>query len=146
MKFTCSVNIEKPVARVVKLFDNPDNLRHWQDGFISATLISGKQGTKGAKSKLKIQAGKNIIELTETILVKNLPQELTALYEHTQMDNTVTHRFTPLSPNSTRWTSEIEYTRFREWIPRLMANLFPGMFRKQTQKWLNNFKRFAERD
>lgn len=146
MKFTCTVNIEKPIKTVVRLFDNPENLKEWQDGFISTELISGKQGCKGAKSRIKIKAGKNIIELTETILVKNLPQEMTALYEHKQMDNTMTNRFTPVNDSSTRWTAEINYTRLNGIVPRLMASLFPGMFKKQTQKWLENFKQFAERN
>jgi len=146
MKFKCTVTIEQPISKVIRLFDDPANLKEWQDGFISTTVISGKKGTKGAKSLIKIKAGNNIVELTETILVKNLPQELNALYEHKHMDNIVVHRFVPVTANSTQWTSEIEYIRFKEWIPRLMASLFPGMFRKQTQKWLENFKKFAERN
>jgi len=27
---------------------------------------------------------------------------------------------------------------------KMMAFLMPGMFKKQTQKWLNQFKEFAE--
>ncbi len=130
---------------MVRLFDNPKNLKEWQDGFIDSTPKSGKPGTKGSKSTIRIQAGKSTIEMIETILVKNLPDEMSALYEHKKMDNIVTHRFKSLGPTSTQWVSEIHYTRFSEWIPRLMANFFPGMFRKQTQKWLENFKKFAER-
>jgi len=130
----------------MRLFDNPKNLKEWQDGFISTTPISGKQGAKGSKSAIKIRAGKSIIEMTETILVKNLPDEMTALYEHKQTHNTATYRFKPVSPVSTQWTTEIHYTKYGDWTSRLIASVFPGIFRKQTQKWLENFKRFAERN
>ena len=29
-------------------------------------------------------------------------------------------------------------------MPRLMATLMPGMFKRQTQKWLDQFKVFSE--
>ena len=144
MKFTCSVQINKPINEVVDLFDDTENLKYWQDGFLSTELISGKQGTVGARSKIRIRAGKSIIVLNETILVKNLPAEMTALYEHQQMDNTICNRFTSTENNGTLWTAEINYTRLKGLFPRVMAALFPGMFKKQTQKWLDNFKLFAE--
>ncbi len=146
MKFTCTITIEKPLKRVIQLFDNVANLKEWQDGFVSLKHISGQAGKAGAVSMITINAGKNIIELKETIQVKNLPTQLTALYEHKQMDNTATHRFTALSEHSTLWKSEVEYIRLKGFVPRFMATLFPGVFKKQTQKWLNNFKRFAERN
>ena len=60
------------------------------------------------------------------------------------MDNTMTCYFTELGVNKTKYVSEIEYTAFRGFIPKAMATLFPGMFKKQVQKWLDNFKAFAE--
>ncbi len=35
MKYTCTVEIELPVAKVVKLFDNRRNSKNWQEGFVS---------------------------------------------------------------------------------------------------------------
>lgn len=145
MKFTCTVDIRKPVAQVVKLFDNPSHLREWQEGFVSLEGVSGKPGTKGAKSRISMKAGSNITVLTETILEKKLPSEMKVLYEHAHMDNTVTHRFLPVNDQTTRWTAEFEYIRFKEFVPRLFASVFPGIFRRQAQKWLDNFKRFAEK-
>ena len=33
---------------------------------------------------------------------------------------------------------------FNGFMPRLMAMLMPGMFKRQTQKWLDQFKVFSE--
>ena len=146
MKFTCKVDIDAPIQKVVELFNNPDNLRKWQDGFISFEHISGNKGEAGSKSRLLYKAGKNGMELIETILVNNLPQEMKGLYEHKHMVNTMSNLFTELENNKTRYVAEIEYTKFIGFIPRMMSLLMPGLFKKQTQKFLNRFKRFVENE
>ncbi len=144
MKFTCSVEIDQPIKRVIQLFDNPANMKEWQDGFVSMELLSGVRGKVGAKSRLLYKSGKHVVELIETIQVKNLPQEKTALYEHKHMVNIMSNYFTALGTDKTKWEVVIEYTKFIGFFPKLMALLMPGVFKKQTQKWLDQFKKFAE--
>jgi hypothetical protein len=79
MNYTCSVEIDLPVEKIVRLFDNDENLKEWQGGFISIEQISGIPGESGAKSRIIFQTGKHRMELMETILVKNLPNEKTGL-------------------------------------------------------------------
>jgi uncharacterized membrane protein len=146
MKFTCTVDINLPVNRVVELFDNVENMYKWQDGLQSFDHISGTPGEVGAKSKMVYKHKKRVLELEETILVKNLPDEFTATYEHIHMTNTMSNRFTAPSEGKTRWEANIEYTQFNGFMPKVMAKLFPGMFKKQTQKWLDQFKTFAENE
>jgi hypothetical protein len=121
MKFTCSVEIDLPVEKVVRLFDNDENLKEWQDGFISIEHISGIPGESGAKSRIIFQTGRHKMELIETILVKNLPNEKTGLYEHKQMVNAMTSRFIAVGENKTRYVAEIEYSRFNGFVPKMMA-------------------------
>ena len=146
MKFTCTVEIEKPVDDVVRLFDSVENMKEWQDGFVSYEHLSGTPGEPGAKARLIYKAGKREMELIETITVKNLPQEFSGTYEHKHMVNTIKNSFTPLGPNKTRYDAELEYTKFVGFVPKMMALFMPGMFRKQTQKWLDQFRDFAERE
>jgi carbon monoxide dehydrogenase subunit G len=58
MKFTCSIDINAPIEKVVKLWDNPENLKNWQDGFVSIETVSGTPGAAGAKSKITFQKRK----------------------------------------------------------------------------------------
>ena len=97
--FTCSVEIALPVEKVIELFKNTENLKEWQDGFISFEHISGTPGEPGAKSRMQYKIGKRQIELIETITVNNLPQEFSGTYEAKQMTNTMTNRFTSLDEN-----------------------------------------------
>ncbi|MGZ5244525.1 MAG: SRPBCC family protein, partial [Bacteroidia bacterium] len=75
MKFTVETEINQPVEKVVKLFDNPENMKHWQPGLISFETISGTPGQPGAKARLKYKMGKREIEMIETITVNKLPEE-----------------------------------------------------------------------
>lgn len=145
MKFSCSVEIKLPKNKVAELFNNPDNLKEWQDGFLGLEHLSGTPGENGAKSKMIYKIGKRDMVLEETILENNLPDEFTGRYETKEMVNTMKNQFTAISDKKTRWDAELEYTEFQGFMPILMAKLMPGMFKKQTQKWLNQFKSFAEK-
>lgn len=51
----------------------------------------------------------------------------------------------PVETGKTKYISEIEYTHFKGFMNKMMALHMPGMFKKQTQKWLDQFKAFAEK-
>ncbi len=144
MKFNCTVQINLPINKVIELFDDVDNLDKWQDGFVSFEHLSGTPGTPGAKSKMVYKIGKRDMELIETIVVKNLPTEFTGIYEAKTMTNTMKNYFTSINGNQTKYDVEIEYTKFNGLMIKMMVFLMPGLFKKQTQKWLNQFKEFAE--
>ena len=145
MKFNCSVTINAPLEKVLALFVDPENLKEWQDGFMGIEHLSGTPGAPGAQSRMTYLIGKREIDLIETIRVNNLPEEFTALYEAQTMVNTMTSRFVGLENGITRYDAFVEYTRFNGFMPKLMATLMPGVFRKQTLKWLLQFRDFAER-
>ena len=145
MKFICTVIIEKPINQVAKIFINPDNLKEYQDGFLRKELVSGTPAQVGAVAKMFYLQGKREMEITETVTSNNLPHEFSGFYHHIHMDNTMTSRFTALGENSTQYDAEIEYTVLRGFMVKAMAFLFPSMFKKQVQKWLDQFKVFAEK-
>ena len=140
MTFSCDININAPVNEVVTIFKNPDHLKYYQDGFISKQLISGEEGTVGAVSNMVYKK----LELKETILISDLPDEFMARYEHKHMTNTMKVMFPPISDQKTRYTSEIDYTKFNGLFIKLIARLFPGMFKKQVYKWMTQFKDYIE--
>lgn len=144
MKYTCTVEINAPLNKVVELWQDENHFSEWQDGFQRIEPLSGTPNTVGAQSKIYLEQGKRKMELLETIQVMNLPTEKTGLYEHVHMTNTQTSRFEPISEHKTRYISEVNYTQFNGFMPKLMAKLFPGMFKKQSQKWMDQFKTFAE--
>ncbi len=140
-----SIEIEQSRAKVVEIFANPNNLKEYQDGFIKKELQSGKEGEVGAISKMFYKNGRHNIELTETITKNELPDSFEASYHHKHMDNTMKCNFVAINENRTRYEYEYEYTRINWVMPKLMAILFPGMYRKPAEKWLRQFKEFVEK-
>lgn len=145
MKFNGSLEINKPREEVVRLFADPSHLKEYQDGFVKKELVSGKEGEDGAVSKMYYQDEKREMELTETITANRLPDSFEASYHHIHMDNTMICKFVALNDNQTRYEYEFEYTRINWIMPKLMAILFPGVYRKQGEKWMRQFKEFVEK-
>lgn len=142
MEYTVQIDIELPRDEVIALFDNPDNLFKWQQGLQSFTHESGEPGQPGATSRMVFLMGKRRIEMVETITVRNLPDEFSGTYDTAGVFNLVENRFTELSPTSTRWESRNVF-QFRG-IMRIIGFLFKGAFPKQSLKFMEDFKAFAE--
>jgi hypothetical protein len=143
MKYTVETEIDLPVSRVVELFDNPDNLKYWQPGLISFEHVSGTPGQPGAISKLRYKMGKREIEMTETITVRDLPREYSGTYEAKGVFNISRNFFEPLSEKRTKYISENEF-RFNGFM-KLIGMLMPGSFKRESMKYLVQFKEFAEK-
>ncbi|MEW7290632.1 SRPBCC family protein [Aquimarina sp. 2304DJ70-9] len=145
MKFKGSKDINQNIHKVAELFADPNHLKEYQDGFIRKVLVSGNAGQDGAVSKMYYKYGKGEMELTETITANRLPNSFEASYHHKHMDNTMKCTFTALDDHKTRYAYEFEYTRINWIMPKLMAILFPGMYKKPAEKWMNQFKEFVEK-
>lgn len=143
MKYSNEVEINLPLTKVIDLFDNPDNMKHWQPGFLSFEPLEGIPGQAGAKSRLRYKMGKRNIEMIETITTRNLPHEFHGIYEAKGVHNVMKNYFSEITENKTRWVSESEFN-FKGMM-KLVAWLMPGAFKKQSQKYLDMFKEFAEK-
>lgn len=143
MKYTLEIEIDLPREKVIELFDNPDNMKHWQPGFISFEPMSGTSGQVGAKSRLKYKMGNRDVEMVETITKRDLPHEFSGTYETKGMWNGIQNFFTEAGPNKTKWVSENEFKGSASM--NILAFLMPGMFKKQSYQFMVNFKNFAEK-
>lgn len=142
MKYSCEVTINKPIGEVITKFDNFENLKHWMEGFRSYEHLSGTSGEPGAKTKLIFQMGKRSIEMIETVTVRNLPYEFSGTYDAKGVHNIVKNYFKPVDENTTVYSTDQEF-QFKGFM-KVIAFLMPRVFKKQSQKYLNDFKRFAE--
>lgn len=143
MYFVSEITIDRPVAEVVRLFDNVDNLYEWMDGLQSFELLSGTAGQPGAKSKLVFQMGKRRIEMIETITERNLPSVFSGTYDADGVHNIVVNRFEAISDNQTKYITENTF-EFKGFM-KLMGWLMPGAFKKQSDVFQQKFKAFVEK-
>lgn len=144
MKYTIEVTINLPREEVIKKLDNVENIKHWQEGLIGVEHVSGTPGEFGARMKMKYKFGKREMVLEETITKRNFPEEFHATYNTKGMHNIQKNFFTETYEGNTVWKSENEFlpTNFSM---RVIAFLMPSSFKKQSLKYLTNFKNFAEK-
>ena len=105
--------------------------------------LEGTPGQKGAKSQLKYLMGKRKVDMIETIISRNLPEEFSATYEAKGVWNEVCNYFYETNPNSTKWVTENEF-RFSGFM-KIIGSLMPGAFKKQSFQYMELFKAFAEK-
>jgi carbon monoxide dehydrogenase subunit G len=144
MKYSLDIEINLPREKVIELFDNPDNLKQWQPGFISYKHLSGDAGKPGSKTKLLYKmGGRREVEMIETITVRNLPEEISGTYEAKGVWNHMQNTFAETEKGTTIYTAESEFKL--KGFMKLMGILMPGAFKKQTYKYMKLFKEFAEK-
>lgn len=142
MKYTQVITINLPREEVVEKFSDPGNFRHWQRGFISFKPLSGDFGKAGSKNELKYKMGKREIEMTETVLRNDLPDEFESTYEAKGVYNVQKNRFKEIDKNTTEWISESEF-KFSGFM-KIMGWIMPGAFKKQSYQFMEDFKAYAE--
>ena len=82
--------------------------------------------------------------MTETITKRNFPDEINLTYETKGVYNIQRNRFHEVDANTTKWISESEF-QFSSFGMKLLGWLMPGAFKKQSMKYLEDFKNFAEK-
>lgn len=142
MKYTCEIDMDLPRDRIIELFDDQDNLKHWLIGLERFTHKSGTPGHPGAQSDIVILSGKRRVDMVETIETRDLPNEFTAHYTTDGVWNRTENFFHVNPDGSTKWVQINEF-RADGLMMKLMMRLMPGMFRKETLKHMISFKNFA---
>lgn len=153
MKYTNSIEIALPRKRVAQLLASPAHIPMWLRDVVLHEPLSGEHGQLGTTSRVVMQAGQRTMEATETI-TRREPTDLREILPSTfvQFDreivaagmwNLVRDRLTDADPQKTLWVSESEF-RFSNPLMRLMGALMPGIFHKQSQQHMQDFKAFAE--
>ena len=141
MKYRCEIEINKPLERVLELFDNTENLFKWMEGLQSFEHLEGEPGKPGAKSKMVFKMNNKDVEMIETINVRNLPKEFSGSYDAKGVHNIQKNSFEKIDDNRTRYITHNEF-HFKGFM-KFMA-LMPGAFKKQTMKYMRAFKSFVE--
>lgn len=86
--------------------------------------------------------GKREIEMIETITKRNLPDEFAGTYEAKNVFNIISNKFIEMDQGKTKWVAHNEF--ILKGFMKLFGLFGPGMFKKQTMKYMKQFKSFAE--
>ena len=143
MKYTTKIVVDVPREEFIKKMDNLENMKHWQQGLIGYEQLSTNPGQEGARMSLRYKMGKREMNLVETIIKRNLPDELYMTYDTKGVHNIQKNHFKE-EGDQTPWVSETEF-QFSGFGMKLMAFFMPGAFKKQSLKYMQDFKAFAEK-
>jgi carbon monoxide dehydrogenase subunit G len=143
MKYSVEIELDAPVEKVVALFDQPGNMKHWMPNMVSFEALSGTPGQVGAKSLIKFQNKRKVTTMTETVLVRDLPREFSGSYEFQGITYVVKNHFIALSPDKTRYVSDQDFQLTG--LMKLFGLLMPWMFKRESMKHMAGFKAFVER-
>lgn len=144
MKYTTEIIIDLSRDELHEKLDNPENMKHWQEGLLGYNQLSGEPTKEGAKMELHYKIGKREMTLIETIIKNNFPYEFHATYDAKGVHNIQKNYFEVIDDHTTKWISESEF-QFSGFMMKLMGFLMPGAFKKQSLKSLKDFKAFAEK-
>ena len=142
MKYKLEININLPRQQVIELFDNPENMKHWQPGFRKMEVISGTPGQEGTKSLIRYHLNGRDIEMFEVITKRNLPDEFHGIYEAGNVWNEVKNYFTELDENTTKWIAANDF-KLQGW-QKIFSLFLSEAFKKQSYDSMECFKAFAE--
>ncbi len=143
MNYKCEVNINLPREAVVALFDNYEYRAHWQIGILDFETVEGVPGEVDSIVDLHCKMGNKDMIITEKILEKKLPDYVSGLYLSGGVENISTDSFMANDDHSTTYVSEQEFYTKKIFM-RLFMLLMPSMFKKETLKNMNSFKKFCE--
>ena len=144
MKYSCELIINLPLTQVIEKFDSFDNMKEWQPGLQSYDHLEGEPGQPGATTRLVYDENGRRIDMVETIITRNLPDEFSATYEAKGVFNRISNHFNEEGPDKTRWVMESEFEF--SGVYKLMGFFMKGSFPKETTKQMNSFKTFAEKN
>ncbi len=143
MRYTLSNTINKPLDVVAAKFTEPDSAMHWMEGLERSEHLSGTPGLTGTKTDFYfIHKGKEM-KITETILEQNMPRQIKFAYQSNMGYTEVEMMFEKITDNTTRQTNN-SYFEMKGFM-KVIGFVFKGMFKKQSKKYLEAFKAYAER-
>ena len=143
MKYKTEVEINLPREGIIELFDNSENLKKWQPDLKEFKHLEGEAGRTGAKSLLIYEERGKIVEMTETLIKRDLPNVFVAKYETKGVKNINHNHFHIVDEKTTRWIMTNEF-KFRGFMS-IFALFMRRSFSKQTLRDMNTFKEFAEK-
>lgn len=144
MNHTLEAAIKKPINEVIAFHQNPEKYPLWMEGFIAHQIVSGNQGEKDAVSKFTFDMKGRTMEMNETVLESNLPEKYSVRYDGPGMVNKVSFSFSEIDEATTKIVNYNEY-EFSGFM-KIIAFFMGGAFKKQSQKYLDEFKAAVENE
>lgn len=142
MKYTVFNIIDKPLEEVVARFREPEGALEWMEGLQRIERISGEPLEVGSKSDFHSVYKNKEFKISETVLEQNLPKRIKFSYESNMGYNEVELIFEELPDGKVKQINNSFFDT--KGFMKVMGFMFKGMFKKQSLKYMNGFKKYCE--
>jgi uncharacterized protein YndB with AHSA1/START domain len=140
IKVTITINASP--QKVWEHLMNPDNLKHWLTGFVSARHLSGTIGEAGSISQLKFTERGKEMEVTETVLFSNPNQRYNFRMESASFSTENDIRLISFG-NRTELIQTVQFQP-NGFLMKLLAPFIKGEMKKRMLNELLKLKNFIE--
>jgi uncharacterized protein YndB with AHSA1/START domain len=139
-KLTTTINA--PAEMVWENLMNPENLKHWLTGFLSAEHLTGSIGEPGSTGKLRFMERGKEVEILETVLSVKQHQQFTSRMEHPSFSVESDFRLVSFGPR----TELIQTVHFqpKKFFMKLLLPMIKGEMKKRNLNELLKLKNFIE--
>jgi hypothetical protein len=141
MKYIEEITINRTLDKVIEVFKDEGQLKHWQRGLLKSRSIHGEAGEVGSVRKLKIDLDLSTITMREEITHKNLPHEWFAEYRSAGLISIQKNYFSEVE-GSTVWRSDSEF-KFSGYM-KMISKLLPSIFKERSKIVMKDFKDYIE--
>ncbi|MGB0885657.1 MAG: SRPBCC family protein [Chitinophagales bacterium] len=143
MKFSCKVEINASINKIVTELTKVQNMKKWMKGFQYYKLLKGDFFEEGSETIIMLHIAGKKIEMKEIILENNLPNSFKSKYETDGVINYVINEFEYLEEEKTCWIQHQEF-RFNSLAVKMFSTLVVSIFKTFGKSILTDFKNFVE--
>ena len=141
--YTTEVEINKPLSETFTLFNDMSTMKEWIPEVKSIESIDEKPGKTGSTYKIIVEDNGQQIEMQEKVLAYVTNEKVTLFFDANNMLKTDDYIFRA-EGNKTIITHHTK-SQSKSYIMSCMFPYFKGTFKRIDQEYLNNFKRFSEK-
>ena len=142
-KYSTEITINKPLSETFKLFNDQESIRQWIPEIQKFEAIVEKPGVTGSEFRITMDNNGETVTMKEKVLAYVEDEKVTLYFDAEQVLKTDDYTFIS-DGESTKIQLNVTF-QAESYIMSCMFPYFKGAFKSVDEKYLNNFKAFAEK-
>ena len=142
-KYTVTITVNKSISETFQLFNDLSTVKEWIPEFQSIDTVQQKPEKTGSEYRISINNDGQIMTMKERVMAYIEDEKVTLHFDAEGVLKTDDYTFSK-DEVGTKVTLQSNF-RGKSYILNCIFPYFKGTFRGIDEKYLNNFKAFAEK-
>lgn len=142
-KYSSEITVNKPLSETFKLFNDQETISQWIPEIQKFEAIEEKPGMVGSEYRITMDNDGEVVTMKEKVLAYVEDQKVTLYFDAEQVLKTDDYTFIA-DGEATKIQLDVTF-QAESYILSCMFPYFKGAFKSVDDKYLNNFKAFAEK-